>query len=235
MITGSIHSFESFGTVDGPGIRTVIFFAGCHLRCQYCHNIDMTTAKSGNRYTSDQILEKVLKNKDYFEASGGGVTLSGGDPLFQPAFVLELLKKLKKAGIHTTVDTSLHIDQKLLKPILPYVDLFMVSLKHFDQKIHKQLTGVDNQQILNNLKLLSDENKRLWLRYVILPGYTDTAPNLTALKTLLKKIKHEKLELRPYHKKGLWKWNALGQKNLLANLPEVEPEQVELVKAFIYS
>lgn len=206
---GHIHSFESFGTVDGPGIRFVVFMAGCHLRCAYCHNIDMTNYNHSKLYSPEEVLAMIVKNKPYFEKSGGGVTLSGGDPLFQPAFVRDLLKLCQKEGIHTTVDTSLYGSQDIVKSIMPHADLFMVSLKHFDDKSHTELTGVSNKSILENIRFLSDQNQRLWLRYVVLPGVTDTPEHLQKLKNFLKDLNYEKLELLPYHTMGIPKWEAL--------------------------
>ena len=209
-LIGKIHSLETFGTLDGPGIRVVVFFEGCMLRCAYCHNVDMLDMKNYLEFTPSQLVKKILPYKEYFETSGGGVTCSGGDPFFQPKFLVAFLKELKKENIHVTVDTSLCTTRENVEKVLPYVDLFMVSLKHFDPKIHKWLTLAPNDLILNNLRYLSDEKKRLWLRYMILPGYTDTRKNLKELVNFCHSINFEQIELLPYHNFGLFKWEKLG-------------------------
>ena len=244
--TGMIHSFETFGALDGPGIRFVVFFEGCPLRCVYCHNRDMLDLKDYMTMTPRELLNKVLDYKPYFGAGGsgvGGVTISGGDPVFQPKFLLEFLKLCKKAGIHTTIDTSLFTSRKVIDSIFPYVDLFMVSLKHFDSKTHKCLTGVPNESILNNIEYLSGKiegaertgagagkvfakagkagaakpgagktphRPKLWFRYLVLPGYTDTRGNLRALVKFLRDTTFERIELLPYHTFGVYKWEKLG-------------------------
>ena len=204
---GMIHSFETFGTLDGPGLRFVVFFEGCPLRCVFCHNRDMLDLKNYMKMTPAQLLKTVLDYKPYF-GEKGGVTVSCGDPVFQPKFLLEFLKLCKANGIHTTVDTSLFTTPEVIKSIVPYTDLFMVSLKHFDSDIHKCLTGVPNEKILENIKMLSKiieqckrlkkgkngarpatQCSRLWFRYMILPGYTDTRKNLKALVEFLHKTK----------------------------------------------
>lgn len=262
-LTGMIHSFETFGALDGPGIRFVVFFEGCPLRCVYCHNRDMLDLKDYMTMTPQELLNKVLDYKPYFGAGSagggfgsgggtGGVTLSGGDPVFQPKFMLEFLKLCKKAGIHTTIDTSLFTSQKVIDSIFPYVDLFMVSLKHFDSNTHKLLTGVPNEGILDNIRYLSGKIEaaeaggpasvragtvagaasakahlpKLWFRYVVLPGYTDTRENLRALVKFLHDTHFEHIELLPYHTFGAYKWEKLG---LQYSLKGVKPPKAAAV------
>jgi len=224
---GMIHSFETFGALDGPGVRFVVFFQGCPLRCVYCHNRDMVDARSGLSMTAKELVDDILKYEPYF-GEKGGVTISGGDPIFQPEFLLEVLKLCKKNGINTTVDTSLFTSRKVIDSIIPYTDLFMVSLKHFDTEMHKKLTGVSNKQILDNIAYLSHEMiacragkkhcPKLWLRYVVLPGYTDTKDNLKALVEFLHQINFELIELLPYHTFGVYKWKKLGLKYALKGI-----------------
>ncbi|MFA4891114.1 MAG: pyruvate formate-lyase-activating protein [Candidatus Gracilibacteria bacterium] len=239
--TGMIHSFETFGALDGPGIRFVVFFEGCPLRCVYCHNRDMLDLKDYMTMTAHELLDKVLDYKPYFGAGGlkGGVTISGGDPIFQPQFLFEFLKLCKKAGIHTTIDTSLFTNRQTIDSIFPYVDLFMVSLKHFDSKIHRCLTGVPNEGILNNIKYLSGKiekagaaggaanRPKLWFRYVVLPGYTDTKENLKALVKFLRGVVFEQIELLPYHTFGVYKWKKLGLPYVLEG---VKPPSMAVVR-----
>jgi len=206
---GRIHSFESFGTLDGPGLRFIAFLEGCPLRCLYCHNVDMLDMCDYHEMTPKELLKIVLPYKPYFESSGGGVTLSGGDPILQPDFVSKFFKLCKKEGIHTTIDTSCFTTKKNLDKIIPVADLFMISLKHFNEKKHLKLTGVTNKPILENIRYLSKKGTRLWLRYMILPGWTDTSSNLRALRKFLREIKFEQIELLPYHKHGIFKWEEL--------------------------
>ena len=225
-----IHSFETFGALDGPGIRFVIFFEGCPLRCIYCHNRDMLDLKDYMKMTARELLDKVLDYKPYFGAKGG-ITISGGDPVSQPEFLREFLILCKKNKIHTTLDTSLYTSQKVIDSVLPYVDLWMVSLKHFDTDIHKRLTGHGNDMILDNIRYLSekfgDKNKnKLWLRYMILPGYTDTRRNLKDLLKFLEDLNFEQVEILPYHTFGVYKWKELGLKY---ELEGVKPPKVKTV------
>ncbi len=228
QIKGKIHSFESFGTVDGPGIRFVVFMGGCPLRCQYCHNIDMVLGKVGDEYTPEDVVAKIERNKPYFEGSGGGVTFSGGEPTMQPDFLEATLKLCQEHGIHTTVDSSLFCAPQVLERIIPHTDLFMVSLKHFDNEMHKKLAGVPNKQILENVHFLSEKGVRLWLRFVLLPGVTDTEENVRELISLCKKIEFEKLELLPYHMMGVEKWKKLG---IDYELKDIKPPSKEVVSA----
>jgi len=187
------------------------------------------------KMTPAQLLKVVEDYKPYF-GKKGGVTMSGGDPMFQPKFLLEFLKLCKKAGIHTTVDTSLFTTKEVIDSIFPYVDLFMVSLKHFDSDTHRCLTGVPNEKILENVKYLSKKIEQakkakksapsLWFRYMILPGYTDTSSNLKALVKFLHGVKFELIELLPYHTYGVYKWEKLGLKYTLS---DVKPPSVKTV------
>jgi pyruvate formate lyase activating enzyme len=231
---GMIHSFETFGTLDGPGVRFVVFLEGCPLRCVFCHNRDMLDLKDFMTMSPQELLNKVLDYKEYFGAHGG-VTISGGDPVFQPKFVLEFLKLCKKAKLHTTLDTSLFTTKKVIDSFLPYTDLFMVSLKHFDTETHRCLTGVPNEKILENVKYLSkklgkDARKKLWFRYIILPGYTDTRKNLRALLAFLKTVNFELVELLPYHTFGIYKWKKLGLPYSLEGVKPPSPKSVNKIK-----
>jgi pyruvate formate lyase activating enzyme len=232
--SGLIHSFETFGALDGPGLRFVVFMEGCPLRCVYCHNRDMLDLKNCINMSASHLLETILDYKPYF-GKHGGVTLSGGDPLFQPQFLKEFLKLCRKNQIHTTLDTSLYTFPQILESIIPETDLFMVSLKHFDTNIHKCLTGVFNEQILENIRYLSavisdskqKHHPRLWFRYVILPGYTDTRTNLNALIKFLHEVNFELIDLLPYHTYGVYKWEKLG---LSYSLQGVKPPSLRAIR-----
>lgn len=227
---GRIHSFETFGTLDGPGVRFVIFVEGCPLRCKYCHNVDMLDMQDYMLFTPQELLKQVKPYKPYFTYGDGGVTVSGGDPIIQPDFVAEFFKLCKHEGIHTTIDTSLFTTEEVIDKLLPATDLWMVSLKHFDDETHKWLTGQSNVQILKNIKYLSKKKARLWLRYVVLPGYTDTRRNLKALIALLHSIKFELIELLPYHTFGIYKWEKLKKKYELSNVKPPKPRTMFKIK-----
>ena len=225
-ITGRIHSFESFSTVDGPGIRFVIFLQGCPLRCKYCHNRDTRDINLGEEYTVDSVVEKVLNYKEYMGVSGG-VTVSGGEPLLQIDFVIELFKKLKEHNIHTALDTSGFIDTDKLKDLTHYTDLVILDLKAMDNEIHKDLIGVSNEKILKFAKHLSDNNVPMWIRHVLVPGITDKEEHLTKLKEFIYTLKSvEKVEVLGYHWLGKEKWELMGEKHPLEGVPEASDEDV---------
>ena len=234
---GMVHSFESFGALDGPGIRFVVFFEGCPLRCAYCHNRDMLDMKNYINMTPKGLFDVVADYKPYF-GTNGGVTVSGGDPVFQYKFLREFLKLCKKGGIHTAVDTSLFTSRAVIDSLLPYVDLFMVSLKHFDSDVHKCLTGVPNGTIIENVKYLSGKvghkgGSNLWFRYLVLPGYTDTRKNLKALVEFLREVNFELIELLPYHTHGIYKWKKLGLKYELEGVKPPSHKSVLKIKSML--
>lgn len=223
--TGRIHSFESFGTLDGPGIRTVVFLAGCPLRCQYCHNIDVVLCDRPQEMSVEMVLKKLEKNKPYFDSSGGGVTLSGGDPLMQADFCANLIAECHTKGIHTCLDTALFGSPQQIEKVLD-ADLFLISVKHFDSKKHKSLTGVSNELILKNIRTLKEKGKQMWLRFLVLPGVTDTPENWNAFEDFCLEIHPEKVEILPYHTMGVQKWKDLDQPYVLENIPEPTEEHV---------
>ena len=234
-IKARIHSFESFGAVDGPGIRFVVFFQGCILRCKYCHNRDTWPLNSGLEYTSDELISKILRYKNYFTVSGGGVTLSGGEPLLQQDFLLELLPKLKKQGIHTTIDTSgsLPLTDKM-KKIIDLTDLFLLDIKCINDDICKDLVGVSNKLELAFARYLSDIDKPVWIRQVLVPGITDHEEDLLQLKDFLTTLKNvKKVEILPYHDLGRFKWENLGCNYELEDVPNATTEDVARAKKIL--
>lgn len=234
-IKARIHSFESFGAVDGPGIRFVVFFQGCGLRCKYCHNRDTWPVNSGLEYTSDELISKILRYKNYFTVSGGGVTLSGGEPLLQQDFLLELLPKLKKLGIHTTIDTSgsFPLTDKM-KKIIDLTDLFLLDIKCINDDICKDLVGVSNKLELEFARYLSDINKPVWIRQVLVPGITDHEEDLLKLKDFLASLKNvKKVEILPYHDLGRFKWENLGCNYELEDVPNATTEDVARAKKIL--
>ncbi len=229
---GFVHSIESMGTLDGPGIRTVVFLSGCPMRCKYCHNVDVTVPQTGTRMTPEQLVTKILRNKSYFTSSGGGVTFSGGEPLFQACFLKKCLELCQKNEIHTAVDTSLFSRFQNLEKITPYTDLFLVSIKQLEDKDHQALTGVSNKIILENLEWLSTQKKPIWIRYVLIPGITNTPQYLDKLVLLIKQSGAEKIEILPYHKAGKDKWEKIGKRYEFDEIAIPTKEEIRLVASF---
>lgn len=206
-----IHSIESCGTVDGPGIRFVVFTQGCPLRCQYCHNPDTWKMKDGEETSVDHLVSEALKYKSYMKFSGGGVTVTGGEPLLQVDFVKEFFTRLKEENIHTAIDTSGYVFNDQVKEVLNLTDLVLLDIKHFDPKGYKELTGVELQPTLNFLDYLGQENIPVWVRYVLVPGVTDQMDHIEALSKHLSQYSNiERIELLPFHKMGEFKWEELG-------------------------
>ena len=230
-----VHSIESFGTVDGPGIRFVLFLQGCHLQCKYCHNRDTWDMNGGEYKSVDEIIEKINRYKNYMLLSGGGVTVTGGEPLLQASFLLELFKKLKENGISTCIDTSgMVVLTDLIKEVLKYTDLVLLDIKHIDDEKCKELVGFSNKKELEFAKYLSENNINMWIRQVLVPGYTDNEQDLIRLKEFLKTLKTvKKVQILPYHSMGKFKWEKLGQKYPLEGVRDANQEDVERVKKIL--
>lgn len=255
MIKATIFDIQRNSYVDGPGIRTTVFFKGCNLRCAWCHNPESQSSKPqkmfyknkctgcgkckekcpnaletcdlcgkctlycphdareicGKEYTVDEVLREVLKDKTFYENTGGGVTFSGGECMLQIDFLTEILKACKESGIHTAVDTAGHVPYESYERILPYTDLFLYDVKCFDSEKHKQYTGVGNELILENLKRLLTIGKSMWVRIPIIPPVNDTVEEMQRIKEFLGYYgTTEKIELLPYHAMGEHKYAALG-------------------------
>ena len=255
MLTATIFDIERNSFVDGPGIRTTVFFKGCNLRCEWCHNPESQSmapqmmfysdqckgcgkckeiCKSpenctlcgrcvlfcpadarkvcGKTYTSDEVLAEVIKDKPYYENSGGGVTFSGGECMLQIDFLAEILKKCKENGIHTAVDTAGCVPYESFEKILPFTDLFLYDIKLFDSEKHKKFVGTDNRLILENLEKLQKEGKEVIIRIPVIGGVNDTAEEMQSIKDYLDSIGVEKApELLPYHAMGEHKYAAIGK------------------------
>ncbi len=237
---GFIHSTESLGTVDGPGIRFVIFMQGCPLRCKYCHNPDSWAVGNGKAVEVDELFEQAMKYKNYF-SKGGGITLTGGEPLLQMDFCIELLKKFKEAGVHTAVDTSgFMFDSKREEcvqkhlALLKYTDLFLLDIKHISSAKHKDLTGVPNDNTLAFAKFLSDHDKSMWVRYVLVPGLTTDEQDLRGLRAFLDTLKTvEKIEVLPYHTMGVPKYKKLNIPYPLDGVKTPSKEQVDFARKIL--
>lgn len=229
---GRIHSFESFGTVDGPGIRCVVFFQGCSLRCRYCHNPDTWNLKWGMEMDSEELLQKILRFKPYF-GDEGGVTLSGGEPLLQPEFAVAILKACKEQEIHTAVDTSGWVEESALQTVLPYTDLLLLDVKGVNDTDYKGITGKTKQKFDSALKVIYEWKTDLWLRYVVLPGINDSDYHMAELKALKKTLGSQvkKVEFLPYHALGVHKWERLGLSYLLKEMKSPTTEEIERLKS----
>lgn len=231
-IKGRIHSYESCGTVDGPGIRFLVFTQGCSLRCQYCHNPDTWKLKDGKEVTSDEVFNEIKKYKSYMKFSNGGVTISGGDPLLQIDFIKDILKKCKDENIHTAIDTSGYAPLDKIKEIIDYTDLFLLDIKAFDKDIFKEITGVYNDFTLKLAKYLSEINKPVWIRYVLVPGLSDNLEDINNLAKFISSLSNvEKFEILPFHKMGEYKWEELNYEYKLKNTPSPSEKLLKKVKS----
>ncbi|WP_291798895.1 pyruvate formate-lyase-activating protein [Lutibacter sp.] len=225
-----VHSIESFGTHDGPGIRLVIFLQGCKLKCLYCHNPDTIETTGGKEYEIEELMEIALKMKPYF-GKKGGVTVSGGEPLLQAKELIPFFKRLKEEGIHTNIDTNGRILNKFTKELLDeYVDLVMLDIKHMTEEGYEALTGMRNKETTFNFAAHREASgKNMWLRYVLIPEITSKPELLHAMGKYFKDYKTiEKIEIQPYHKLGIHKWEALGWEYKLKDARENTPEEIEI-------
>ncbi len=233
MVKGRIHSFESFGAVDGPGIRFIVFMQGCALKCKYCQNRDTWNINSGIEYSADEVLKKALRYKNYMVSSNGGVTISGGEPLLQVDFLIELFTKLHEHNISTCIDTSgMFALTDKIKKLIALTDIFLLDIKCINDSTCKWLTGSSNEFELKFAEYLSSENKRIWIRQVLVPTVTDRKEDLLNLKKFLSCLNIEKFEFLPYHDFGRTKWEGLGVKYELDNIPIATHKDLE--KAYSY-
>lgn len=230
-----IHSIESLSTVDGPGMRFVVFMQGCQIKCKFCHNPDTWCIQDGKEMDVQEILEKIERSKNYLVASNGGVTFTGGEPMLQQDFLLEILPQIKKLGIHIAIDTNGVYDvTDKVKKILEYVDLVLLDIKHIDEKTHKQLTGVSNEKTLSFAKYLDSINKNVWIRVVYMPGITDKEDSLKKLKEYIDSLKNvEKVEVLPYHEMGIYKWKELNMEYELKDQRVPSKEETNKIQEYL--
>ena len=257
-MNATIYDIERNSFVDGPGIRTTVFFKGCNLKCKWCHNPEsqnfqkellfyknkctgcrrckdlpvdnesffcFNDAKEicGKEYTVDEVLSEILKDKAYYQTSGGGVTFSGGECMLQIDFLTEILKKCKENKIHTAVDTAGHIPYEFFEKVIPYTDLFLYDIKAMDNKIHKKYTGVENSLILENLAKLLNKNIHVWVRIPVIPSVNDTEENIIKIRAFFEENSFPaKTELLPYHAMGEHKYSALGKETERFPVPSQE-------------
>ncbi|MFT4415898.1 pyruvate formate-lyase-activating protein [Fredinandcohnia humi] len=233
-MNGRIHSIETCGTVDGPGLRYVLFTQGCLLRCQFCHNPDTWKLNIGKEITVAEIMKDIETYLPFFQASNGGITVSGGEPLLQLDFLIDLFTECKKLGVHTTIDSSggcfSSAPQFLerLEKLLPLTDLILLDIKEIDTNKHKELTGMGNGHILEFAQYLSEKQVPVWIRHVLVPTISDNDEDLTKLSEFIRTLRNvEKIEVLPYHKLGIYKWESLGLEYKLAGVEPPTPERIK--------
>jgi len=229
---GYIHSIETFGSVDGPGIRYVVFFQGCPLRCKFCHNPDTWRTDAGTEYSVDELVEDILKYKNFIK--NGGVTITGGEPLLQADFAAELLTRLKEHGIHTAIDTSGAIPLSKCKEAVDVADLILLDIKSIDTLVAQELTGKGNEDALAMLEYLESKGKPVWIRHVVVPGITENYEAIESLGKYLEKFKVvDRVEILPFHKMGEFKWEQLGYKYELYETPSPEKASIDKIKEIL--
>ncbi len=232
-VFANVHSVETFGAFDGPGIRYVLFLQGCPFQCQYCHNRDTWTTSSNKMMTVDDVLREYQKYSHFYKK--GGITVSGGEPLLQIGFLTELFKKAKEKNIHTCIDTSggsYHVrNDEIFHELLKYTDLILLDIKHIDDQKHLALTKSSNKQVLSFAKLLDSLNKSVIIRHVLVPTLTDDESDLKKLRLFLDSLTNViKIEVLPYHKVGIKKWNELGFKYELDHIEEPNQALIDQVE-----
>ena len=238
-ILGSIHSVESFGSADGPGVRYIIFLKGCNMRCKYCHNPDTWAGGAGECKTPEEVLGQALRYKNYWR-NNGGITVSGGEALLQIDFVTKLFRLAKEQGVHTCLDTSGNPFTReepffgKFRKLMEVTDLFMLDIKHMDPAGHRELTGCDNANILDMAHFLSDSGKAMWIRHVLVPGITDDERQLKDLRAFLDRLKTvERVEILPYHTLGVFKWKELEIPYALEGVEPPTEEEIRRAKEIL--
>ena len=224
-IKGRIHSYHTLTAIDGPGLRFLLFMQGCRLRCQYCHNPDSWSLDAGTEYSADEMMSII---QDYAEYVKGGLTVSGGEPLLQQEFLTELFTLCRQYEMHTAIDTAGSVPLTADSPILNVTDLFLLDIKHSDPDKYHKLTAGNLQTTLDNAKLLSECGKRMWIRYVLVPGLTDDIDDMKRLRDIIDTLTTvDKVIVQPYSSLGVSKWDAL---NIPYTLRDTQPPSKELIK-----
>ena len=236
MIKANVHSIESFGSVDGPGIRFIIFLQGCPMRCLFCHNPDTWELGKGQEFSADELLDKAERYKSYW-GDEGGITVSGGEALLQIDFLIEFFSKAKLRGINTCLDTSAQPFTRRepyfskFETLMKYTDTILLDIKHINDAEHRKLTHHSNSNILDCAKYLSDTGKKVWIRHVLIPGITDKEEYLSQLNAFIKTLKNvERVEILPYHRLGVHKYEAMGWDYQLKEVKENTPEKLEIAR-----
>lgn len=234
MLRGNIHSIETLGTLDGPGIRMIVFLQGCKLRCLYCHNPD-TWSNNGNLVSPEYIVNKALRFKPYYKCNNGGITFSGGEPLLQPEFLLECLKGCKREGIHTVIDTS-GVGFGNYDKILKYTDLVILDIKHSDPDKYKNITGMDIKYYYEFKESIINNKKDIWIKHVVTPRINETHEDMIEFQKEVKSFPQDiikKVELLPYHTLGVYKYKELNIKYRLQGIPSMSMEKLDRLKGYL--
>lgn len=227
-VRGLVHSVETLGTVDGPGIRYIVFLSGCSLRCKYCHNPDTSFVRRGNEMSAEEVVSDIVRYADFLRGSGGGVTLSGGDPLFQIEFSRAILQGCKNAGLHTALDTSGALGAHADDAYLSLVDIVLLDIKSGVPATYRATTGGELAPTLAFAERLAALGKKAWLRYVLVPALTDADENVRRVAEFSAKIGiFDRVDVLPFHKLGAYKWKELGLRDPLAETPEPSDGQTE--------
>ena len=232
MTKGRIHSIETMGTVDGPGIRYVVFTQGCPMRCIFCHNRDAWDPKAGKETSADELIQDIKQYLPFYKSSGGGVTATGGEPTLQADFVRELFSRAKnELGLNTAMDTSGFVDIEKAKDLLEVTDLGLLSIKHIDEIKHKEITGVSSNKVFAFMEYLREIDKPLWIRYVVIPGLTDGEEDVERLAEFLKDFPNiQTVDILPYHTMGVYKWQEMGLDYPLEGVPSPDKQSMKEVK-----
>lgn len=226
-----LHSIESLGTYDGPGVRMVLFAQGCNFKCLYCANPDTIDKEGNSRFYEYEELMELARSQRPFFGKRGGITVSGGEPLMQAKALIPFFKMLKEEGFNTCLDTNGSYLTEDVRELLQYTDLVLLDIKEMDDAAHRQIAGASNRATLKMVQYLKEINKSVWARYVLVPGYTDSEDHLRQLGELLQYMPNvEKLEIQPYHKLGVHKYESLGWKYELEGVPQNTPEQLQRAK-----
>jgi pyruvate formate lyase activating enzyme len=232
--TGRIHSFESFGTLDGPGIRYIVFMQGCPLRCSYCHNPDTWDTNGGKEYSTSEVVGKIISCRNYLR--NGGVTLSGGEPLLQGKFTLELLQKLKAENFHTAIDTAGSLPLSSTKEIINTTDMLLLDIKALDDNLAILITGQTNKNTLKTLEYCEEIQKRIWIRHVLVPNLTFNEESIAALAKFLSNYSCiERVELLPYHTLGCHKFEKLNIPYKLAGTLDLTTQELDIANKIFYA
>ncbi|WP_312095129.1 pyruvate formate-lyase-activating protein [Aminipila sp.] len=233
MVKGRLHSFETFGAVDGPGIRTVVFLQGCPARCAYCHNPDTWDLHGGNEIETKQIVDRAKRGMSYY-GEKGGVTFSGGEPLLQGEFLIQTMGALKKVGINSIIDTSGTYIDEFTEKVIEECQMVLLDVKHTDPEKFWELTGKKQETLLKLIELINKHEKHVWVRQVIVPGINDKEANIKALNEFIKKIKHvDKVELLGYHNLGIEKYEKLGMKYRLKDVEPMDRSKLNELSALV--
>ena len=233
-VTGRIHSVETFGAVDGPGIRYVLFFQGCPLRCLFCHNPDTWHFSRGKEISSEKVFEDIIRYKNFIKK--GGVTLSGGEPLMQPKFAEDILRRCREAGLHTAIDTGGSIPLVHAKSVIDEADMLLLDIKAIDDEMCRKITGRSNKNALDILNYCEKVGKSVIIRHVLLPGYTLDEKELKRLAEYIRGFKCIlRTEFLPFHKMGEYKWKALGEDYKLSDTREPSYEDVNMAREIFAS